>query len=602
MTVTNRRTTLIIAVIVAALIVGVFARGSSHQRGAAANVLRGSAESPPDSLDPGVSYMSASWQIMVNVYNGLLTYPKEDGAPGTTVVPDLATSMPTQTDGGRTWTFTMRRGVKFGPPANREVLPSDIAYGIKRNFDLPSPGLGFYMNIVGAQEYASGKAKKITGISVDDKARTIVFRLVQPDATFLNIMALPFSFAIPKGTPAKDMSTNGFAPATGPYMFKEYNPQRSIVLVRNPAFKSWSPYSPDGTLDRIEIEIGVSPDNSVTRILRGDLDFMQGSIPRSKLPTLLKDDKIKSQIHLNKTATTSYIFLNTEVPPFNNVKMRQAINWAIDRRAMVKLAGGVGEPSETILPPNMPGWKDHQFYPGPNIAKARELVDSSGVSPGKIDIWCRTNEPSPTLAVYLQDVMTQLGFQPTVKCVDSSSYFTLVGNRSTRAKIGFGNWGQDFPEGSNFIDVLLNGKRITDEHNNNLSWYSGADTEIAAANALLDQPARNAAWGKLDAQIVGRDAAWAPFMHGTTYALVSKRLRGYTHHDVYDMLFTQVKLKGATASGGGTSSAKTTVAGGGTSSTRATVSGGGTSGRAPQQPAPAASRSTVIPPSRGNVS
>jgi len=146
--------------------------------------------------------------------------------------------------------------------------------------------------------------------------------------------------------------------------------------------------------------------------------------------------------------------------------------------------------------------------------------------------------------------MTQLGFKPSVKCVDSSAYFELTGNAKTKSLIGFGNWGQDFPEGSDFIDVLLNGKRITPEHNNNLSWYSGADTQIAAANKLLDQPSRNKAWGALDNQIM-QDAAWAPFMHGTLYSFTSARLHNYTYNPVYGLLFSQVTLGDKKPAAGG---------------------------------------------------
>jgi peptide/nickel transport system substrate-binding protein len=148
--------------------------------------------------------------------------------------------------------------------------------------------------------------------------------------------------------------------------------------------------------------------------------------------------------------------------------------------------------------------------------------------------------------------------------VDSSSYFTLVGNESTKARIGFANWAQDFPEGSNFIDVLLNGTRITPEHSNNLAWYTGADKQIASTNALLDQNARNKSWGEIDEQIV-KDAAWAPFMHGITYTFVSERVQNYTHSPVYDMLFMKAKLKGAKPLADGSSADPAKAIGGGRS-------------------------------------
>ena len=555
---TSGKTVPIIIAIFVVVVLAVF--GPPPKHASMGNTLVVLSESPPDYLDPGMSYQVVSWETMVNVYNGLLTYRKVEGIPGSQLVPDLATAMPTVSDGGKTYSFTMRKGVMWGPPLHREVKPSDIKYAIERDFAMASPGQGFYTGIEGADAVVAKKAKEVSGIVVDDSARTITFHLTAPDATFLYKVALPFAFAVPKGTPAKDQSMSGFVPATGPYMFTKYTPQRLIEFKRNPNYRQWTPDTPPGHVDGVRIKIGVNPENSITLIKQGKADFMFGAIPRSKLPMLLHDDKLKAQVHIDKDASTSYIFMNTQKGPFTNKYARQAINWAIDRRAMIKLGGGMGVPTETILPPNMPGFADHNFYPGPDIAKAKALIAKSGITPGKIDIWCRTNEPNPTLAVYLQGVMAQLGFTPTVKCVDSSSYFTLIGNQQTGAQIGFANWGQDFPEGSDFIDVLLNGQRITTENSNNYAWYKGADKEIAAANALLDQDARNKAWGKLDAQI-SEDAPWAAYSHSILYTFTSKRLGNYVQSPVYGLLFGQVQLKGeeehpvgrpALVAGGGT--------------------------------------------------
>lgn len=508
------------------------------------NELMISSSSPPDYLDPAMSYQAIAWQTMINAYDGLLTYPKGDGPEAAELVPNLATEMPELLDGGKRVVFTVRKGVRFAPPVNRELKASDVRYGLQRSLWMNSPGQGFYLNIVGAKEIVGKPGKDAKGIVVDDAAGTIEFQLERPDATFLYALALPFAYAVPTGTPTKDMSNKGFVPATGPYMFKEYVPQRRIVLERNPNYEKWGEHAGSANVDGMTIQLGVNPENAVTQIMRGKLDYTFDAIPRSKLPSLLKNPEWKDRIHISEDATTSYIFMNYRSAPFNSRKMRQAVNWAIDRRAMVKLTGGMGTPSSTILPPSMPGYRDHKLYPGPDLDKARQLVRESGVRPGKIDIWCRTNEPNPTVAVYLQSVLNDLGFRASVKCVDSSNFFTLVGNENTKAAIGLGNWGQDFPEGSNFIDVLLNGKRITPSHSNNISYYSGADDEIEAANRLIDQDARNKAWGDLDEQIM-RDAAWAPWMHSINYRLVSERLENYVEHPVYNLLFMEVKLAGA---------------------------------------------------------
>lgn len=512
------------------------------------------AESPPDSLDPGVSYMAASWMLQVNVYNGLLTYRKTDGKDATDLVPDLATAMPRISEGGRVLTFTMRRGVKFGPPLNREVLPSDLKYTFDRNVRMPSQGAFYYDVLEGVEPVKAGKAKTISGVIADDAARTIEFHLTRPDATFLYVLALPFSFAVPKGTPLTDRSTQGFIPATGPYMFTAYDPQRHIRLERNPAFRQWTPHTPRGRVDRIEVQLKVSPENAVTLVKRGRLDAMMSGIPRSKLPELLADEGWKEQVHQHEQARTSYFWMNTTTAPFRDPRVRQAINWAIDRRAVVKLSGGQGVPSSTILPPTMPGYRDHKLYARQDMDRARALIRASGITPGRLDIWCMTAAPGPDIAQYLQEQLRQLGFDTRTRCVDSSAYYTLIGAKQTGAKIGFASWGQDFPEGSNFIDVLLNGAHVTPQQSNNYAFYKGHDEEIARINAMLDLDERAAAWGRLDREIVA-SGVWAPLMHGVTYQLVSKRVGCYVHHPVYDLLLSQATVDGEECAGAGAAAA-----------------------------------------------
>jgi peptide/nickel transport system substrate-binding protein len=559
----SARTRAIIAAVVVGVGVVLAVWGPPPRHTDAGNTLMVVQDARMDSLDPAMSYQAIPWQYMVNVYDGLLTYHKAPAPLGDQLTPDLAAAMPRITDGGRTYSFTMRRGVMWGPPLHRQIQASDVKYGIQRTLRMASPGSGFYSNVHGEPAFLLGKAKDISGIVANDRAGTIVFHLDKPDVTFQYILAMPFSFAVPVGTPMKDMSTAGFVPASGPYMFTSYDPARGMTMARNPNFRQWSPDVPRGYVDGVQLKIGVSQENAVTMIQRGDVDYTPTAVPRSRMPELLTSARWKPHLYIEPAASTQYVFMNTTMPPFNSRLMRQAINWAIDRRAMVKLSGGVGVPSETILPTGFPGYVEHHLYPGPNMAEAKALVAKSGVTPGPIDVWCRTSDPNPTLAVYLQDVLTQLGFTPTVTCLDQSTFFEKVGDVKTHALIGIGNWGQDFPEGSDFIDVLLNGKRITPQHNNNLSWYSGADAQIARADALLDQGQRNRAWMALDRQIIA-DGAWAPFMHGVLYTFTSSRLKNYVYSPVYGTLLMQVQLAGQERAEGLTSAPAATDIGAGT--------------------------------------
>ena len=178
--------------------------------------LQGGIPDDPDHLDTGLSYAVEGWEILEATNNGLVTFKKASGPAGSEVVPDMATAMPTVTDGGTTYTFHLHPGIKFGPPVNRVVKPSDFQYSIERLFHDGSPGVGFYTSIVGADAYAAHKATHISGIVADDKTNTITFHLVHPDGAFLDIMAMPFAFAVPRERPTRTsppIRSGGWPPA-----------------------------------------------------------------------------------------------------------------------------------------------------------------------------------------------------------------------------------------------------------------------------------------------------------------------------------------------------------------------------------------------------
>jgi len=509
-----------------------------------ANTLRLVSNTGPDSIDPGVSWQSISWMMQVNVYNGLLTFKKESGAAGAELVPDIAEAMPVVSDGGRTLSFRVRRGVMFGAPANREVQASDVKYTFDRLAHLPTQGAEFYMVLEGFEKALGDGKSSVSGVVADDKARTVVFHLTRPDATFLYSLALPFSFTVPKGTAAEDLSQKVRAPATGPYMFSEYDPSRGVILKRNPAFKQWTKDTPNGKVDQVDITLKVSDENAITLIQQGKADASLAAIPRSKLPFLQTSAEWKPFMHEHEQARTSYIWMNTQVAPFDNVKVRQAVNWAINRRAMVKLGGGAGRPSSTILPPTIPGYTGYEPYPKQDLAKAKQLIKESGITPGKVTVWYISSSPSDT-AIYLQDVLTQLGFDARTRGVDFSAYYNVVGVKKNNTQIGFASWGADFPEGATFMKSNLYGAAINPDHSSNYAWYYGADKEIADIAKILDLDERAQRWGALDKKVIGEDAAWAPIMHGVQRNLLSKRVGDYVMHPLYDFYFTKATVDGS---------------------------------------------------------
>jgi len=280
--------------------------GGTPQNG---GVLRGGIPDNPDHLDTGISFAVEGWELLEATNNGLLTFKKAGGGQQAVIQPDIATAMPSVTDGGRTYSFHVRPDVRFSPPVNRAVRPSDFQYSIERLFHVGSPGVGFYTNIVGANAYAARKAVHISGIVANDAAGTITFHLVKPDGAFLDDLAIPFAFAMPAGTAYKDISTDPrWRVATGPYMVSSYIPRQKLVLTRNPNFHQWTPNSPNGHVNEVDITIGITPEQAVNETIDGQLDWYMEAVPPDRFTALRK--QYPSQTFLFPRNNVTYFSMN----------------------------------------------------------------------------------------------------------------------------------------------------------------------------------------------------------------------------------------------------------------------------------------------------
>jgi len=466
-----------------------------------------------DYLDPGLSYTVEGWAIMWNVYLPLLGYKHVDGPDGATIVPYLAKAMPKISSDGKTYTLTLRKGLKYsdGTP----VKASDFRATMERDYKIDSPGVGFFSNIVGADAFSKTKKGHITGITTNDQTGQITIKLTQPQGDFQNILATEFAALLPASTPAKDQSPHP-APSTGPYMIQSYKANKLAVVVRNPQWKTNKATGisevPNGNPDKMTIDIIGDPGVALTRTLKGqdDYDFQQP--PPDRLGTL--QSKYSDQTKVYTPANTYYFFMNTRVKPFDDVRVRQAVNYAINRQALVRVYGGLANPTENILPPTYPQYKKHTLYPY-NLAKAKKLIQQAGVKGMAVTVWNHDRGQDPKATEYLTSVLNSLGFKAKDKIINSSVYWTTIGNQSTKAQIGFADWFQDYPHPLDWFDVLLNGTRITQTHNNN---YSNFDDK--AVNAKIESLKKqttlsssvNTQWAALDKQAM-QQAAWAPFIN-----------------------------------------------------------------------------------------
>jgi peptide/nickel transport system substrate-binding protein len=383
--------------------------------------------------------------------------------------------MPVVSRDHRVYRLKLRAGLTYSD--GRPVRASDFKFAVERLFRIDSPGVGFFSNIVGAERFAKKRSGGISGIVADDAKRTIAIRLAKPQGDFENILALPFAALVPAGTPAKDQSTHAI-PATGPYVISSYTPSRGFTLTRNPNFHplpTVAATNPDTISVRLIQDTGIALQQTINGQADYDFDF----IPVDRLGVV--QNKYGDRLKIYTPANTWYFFMNTRTPPFDKLAVRQAVNYAIDRRALVRLVGGLARPTENVLPPTYPQYRKHTLYPH-DLAKARALVVQAGATGAAVTVWTDTNPEFKQTGAYLTDVLGKLGFKVKLKVLDANVYFQTIGNQATRAQIGISSWYQDYPHPLDWFDVLLNGQRITPTHNNNLS-----NANLPAINATVER-------------------------------------------------------------------------------------------------------------------
>lgn len=494
----------------------------------------------PDYFDPGLAYTVAAWQVMWNVYDSLLGYKHDAGAAGATLVPYLAQSLPKVSADGKTYKFTLRPGLKYSN--GKPVKASDFRYTIERDYKINSPGVGFFSAIVGADQFGKTKKGHIPGIVVNDAKRTITVKLSHPEGDMLNILGSMFTAFVPTGTPASDQS-NHPTPATGPYMIKSYQPMRGFTLVRNPFFKpGLIPDQPAGNPDKVVGTIITDGSAALQSVLSGQSDYDFQPIPNDRLPQVAT--KYKAQLKYYTPANMYYFFLNERTKPFNSLAVRQAVNYAIDRKQLVAIFGGLGRTTQTILPPTYPQFKQINFYTH-NLAKAKQLVKSSGLAGTHVTVWGDNTPPSGPATEYLASVLRQIGFSTSVRLLAHGVYFTTIGNQATKSQAGWADWFQDYPNPIDWYDVLFNGDRITPTHNNNYGNVNFPDVN-KQIEALKQKSGTNAAgWQKVDRALVVKHAALVPYLNRVSTDFFSSKIDTscYLNHVLYQFDFSTICMK-----------------------------------------------------------
>jgi len=416
--------------------------------------------------DPAQNYTLEEWQLLIDTHDGLVSFQKAGGAAGNKIVPDLATSIPVPTNGGKTYLFHIRKGIKF---SNGQTLkPSDFVTTFERQFTVPGP-TSFYSSIVGANKCSTKGCSLSKGVIANDSAYTLTINLTAPDPELMDQLALPFAMAVPASTSPK-LTGNNVPPGTGPYMWKSYNPNTQAVLVRNPYFHVWnSAAQPAGYPNEIIEKYGLLVSDEVTQVLNGQANevFDGDSIPSDQLSTL-NSPKYSGQVHVNTLTADYYFALNTRRPPFNNPLARQAINYAANRTAYVKIYGGpsLAVPTCQILPPNYPSYtaycpytsgSNHTKWTGPDLTKAKQLVQQSHTAGMKVVVDSTNDQVGKAFAEQMVSDLNAIGYKASPQLLAASIQYPFVQNSSNSGKwnVGYSAWYQDYPAASDFLNVLL---------------------------------------------------------------------------------------------------------------------------------------------------
>ena len=510
-----------------------------------------------DSIDSALSMYTYVSPLLRMTGDGLTAFNQVSGLAGTQPVPDLATSLPAPTDGGRTYTFQLRPGIRYSN--GRPVQATDFRSTFERFYALGSPVTDYDGIVGGAQCRKHPKRCDLSrGIVADDRAHTVTFHLTRPDPNFLYKLASPFAYVLPGGTPRRPAGTHPL-PATGPYMIATYKPGRLLRFIRNPFFHEWSRAAqPDGYPDRIDIRIAGTADEAIRDVVDGKADVVRLTKPWTPSQLSRLELQHASQIHSDPRWNLQALFLNTRVPPFNRLDARKAINLAVDRAAATNAWGGpnVAEPTCQLLPPNFPSYRPYCPYTAgstksgkwtaPDLATAKALVARSGTRGMKVTVWA-WSEAKGFNRVAVK-VLRSLGYRVAVKPVVGDRYWGAVGDSRNRAQIGFTGWALGYPDPGAFLAQVFSCAAFLPGDPDNLNPGAFCDPGIdrqmrrAQAEQLSDPTGSRALWQRVDREITDA-SSWVPLMVTKDVNFLSKRVGNYQYSPANGMLIDQLWVR-----------------------------------------------------------
>jgi ABC-type transport system substrate-binding protein len=488
------------------------------------------------SLDPARAFDTISMQFLMLVYQGLVEY--DDGV---NLLPGLAADWNLSVD-RKTYTFHLRPGARFSN--GREVEAADFVYSLERTLNpkTAAPTESYFEGIAGTKDFREGKAAHIAGLQAPERY-TLTVQLAAPDPTFLYVLALPGGLVVPHEEVERLGAAFETHPVgTGPYVLTEWHRGFNLGFARNPRY----PRADRQYLDAIQVLIGGDTTLHLMMFEGGELDIAEiDDNPGIPIPDFLRIERSPRWHNLVQkmpVAATEFLSLNVELPPFDDLRVRQAMNYAINKEKLVRLMHGMDMPAKGILPTTMPGFNTNLVgYPF-DPAKARRLLAESGHPDGfAIKLWYPSSINSPVPDA-IQFDLAQVGIKAELNPVSFASFLDSVERRHT-VQCSYGAWSQDYPDPSDFLDVMFNGNRITEEGCQNNSFYNNpAVNKLLAEAADCPDSARRLKLYQVAEQTIVTDAPYVPLDQPYTFALHQPWLHGVKLHPVLYFRFERMWL------------------------------------------------------------
>ncbi|MCM1012003.1 MULTISPECIES: ABC transporter substrate-binding protein [unclassified Brevibacterium] len=495
------------------------------QKGGTLNIF---SEDPDIDFDPGKSQGLAITSLSL-VHRRLTTWDIQPDKPGK-VVPDLATDTGTVSDDGRTWTFTLKDGLKFenGDP----ITTADIKYGIERSFSTElSGGLSYHKGLIeGGDDYAGPfTGDDLESIETPDE-KTIVFRLNSTFGDFPWIVSMPAFSPVPEGS--DDPGTYGLDPvASGPYKVESNQSGAEAVLTRNDQWNEETDPVRTAGPDQVVFKLGQDASVTSQALISDSGDakngFSASFVPASQLAQVQNDPNAKSRLVTSGPGALSYLAMNNEREGLKDPKVRQAINYAVDKNTY-RIAGGgeiSGDYATTLITPGIPGRVDYDLYPagpGGDVEKAKSLLAESGADLGTLRLLTKNSATDVAQAEAIQQALARVDITVEIRSVDTNTFSADATNDEGDYDLALTSWQPDYPSAFGNIQPLFDSSQIGGG-NYNISRYSNPEVDdlIQQATETVDAAAAEKIWAEADKRIM-EDAPIVPltynrnsFLHGS---------------------------------------------------------------------------------------